>query len=63
MPSRAEGEESELLFGDVRVSFSSMEARRKGEPVKLTRLEIKTLKYLVQNPGRVLTHDQESVGG
>jgi hypothetical protein len=31
----ANGDESELVFGDVKVSFSSMEASRKGEPVNL----------------------------
>jgi len=32
-------------FGDVTVSFSAMEAVRKGEPVVLTTMEFKTLKY------------------
>ena len=58
IPSNANGDESELVFGDVRVSFSSMDASRKGEPVKLTRLEFKTLKYLAQNPGRVIARDE-----
>jgi DNA-binding response OmpR family regulator len=58
MPSNAKGQESELVFDDVRVSFSSMEASRKGEPVKLTRLEFKTLKYFAQNPGRVIARDE-----
>jgi DNA-binding response OmpR family regulator len=58
IPSHANGDESELVFGDVRVSFSSMDASRKGEPVKLTRLEFKTLKYLAQNPGRVIARDE-----
>jgi hypothetical protein len=58
IPSNASGDESELVFGDVKVSFSSMEASRKGEPVKLTRLEFKTLKYFAQNPGRVIARDE-----
>jgi DNA-binding response OmpR family regulator len=58
MPCNGKGDESQLVFGDVRVSFSSMEASRKGEPVKLTRMEFKTLKYLAQNPGRVITRDE-----
>jgi DNA-binding response OmpR family regulator len=57
-PSKGNGDESELVFGEVKVSFSSMEASRKGEPVKLTRLEFKTLKYLAQNPGRVIARDE-----
>jgi hypothetical protein len=55
---KARSAESDLVFGDVNVSFSSMEACRKGEPVKLTRLEFKTLKYLAQNPGRVIARDE-----
>ena len=55
---KAGSAESDLVFGDVNVSFSSMEACRKGEPVKLTRLEFKTLKYLAQNPGRVIARDE-----
>ena len=35
-----------------------MDASRKGEPVKLTRLEFKTLKYFAQNPGRVIARDE-----
>jgi hypothetical protein len=58
IPSIANGDESELVFGDVKVSFSSMEASRKGEPVNLTRLEFKTLKYFAQNPGRVIARDE-----
>jgi hypothetical protein len=57
-PSRANGDESEFVFGDVKVSFSSMEASRKGEPVKLTRLEFKTLRYLAQNPGRAIARGE-----
>jgi hypothetical protein len=58
IPCNANDNESELAFGDVRVSFSAMDASRKGEPVKLTRLEFKTLKYFVQNPGRVIARDE-----
>ena len=58
IPSNANGDESELVFGDVKVSFSSMEASRKGQPVKLTRLEFKTLKYFAQNAGRVIARDE-----
>jgi DNA-binding response OmpR family regulator len=58
IPSTANGDESELVFGDVRVSYSSMDASRKGEPVKLTRLEFKALKYFARNPGRVIARDE-----
>jgi Transcriptional regulatory protein, C terminal len=50
--------ETDLVFGDVNVNFSSMEARLKGEPVKLTAMEFKTLKYLAQNTRRVISRDE-----
>jgi DNA-binding response OmpR family regulator len=50
--------ESMFAFGDVTVSFSAMEALRKGEPVALTTMEFKTLKYLVQNARRVISRDE-----
>jgi DNA-binding response OmpR family regulator len=35
-----------------------MEANRDGEPVMLTALEFKTLKYLIQNASRVISRDE-----
>ncbi len=57
-PPKTKSAESDFVFGDVKVSFSSMEASRKGEPVMLTALEFKTLKYLVQNVRRVISRDE-----
>jgi DNA-binding response OmpR family regulator len=56
--SKTEDTESDFVFGGVKVSFASMEASRKGEPVMLTALEFKTLKYLVQNARRVISRDE-----
>jgi DNA-binding response OmpR family regulator len=50
--------ENMFAFGDVTVSFSAMEALRKGEPVVLTTMEFKTLKYLIQNARRVISRDE-----
>jgi len=50
--------ESIFAFGDVTVSFLAMEALRKGEPVALTSMEFKTLKYLIQNARRVISRDE-----
>jgi two-component system, OmpR family, alkaline phosphatase synthesis response regulator PhoP len=50
--------ESTFAFGDVTVNFSAMEAVRDGEPVMLTAMEFKTLKYLVQNAGRVISREE-----
>jgi hypothetical protein len=52
------GSEGDLVFGEVKVSFSSMEASRRGMPVALTSLEFKTLKYLARNAGRVISRDE-----
>jgi DNA-binding response OmpR family regulator len=50
--------EGMFAFGDVTVDFSAMEALRKGEPVVLTTMEFKTLKYLIQNARRVISRDE-----
>ena len=49
---------SAVAFGDVTVNFSAMEALRKGEPVVLTTMEFKTLKYLIRNARRVISRDE-----
>ena len=50
--------ESESVFGDVRINFSEMTAFRKGQPLTMTAMEFKTLKYLIQNPRRVISRDE-----
>jgi DNA-binding winged helix-turn-helix (wHTH) protein len=57
-PPRLKNFESNLVFGDVKVNFSSLEATRKGQPVMLTAMEFKTLKYLAQNSRRVISRDE-----
>jgi DNA-binding winged helix-turn-helix (wHTH) protein len=48
----------EIAFGDVTVNFSAMEVRRKGVPVRLTKLEFKTLEYLAMNEGKVISRNE-----
>jgi DNA-binding response OmpR family regulator len=48
----------DVAFGDVQVSFTSMEATRRGQPVMLTNLEFKTLQYMIQNARRVISRDE-----
>jgi DNA-binding response OmpR family regulator len=50
--------ESMFAFGDVTISFSTMEALRNDKAVVLTTMEFKTLKYLIQNAGRVISRDE-----
>jgi len=45
-------------FDDVFVDFTKMEVIREGKPIALTAQEFKTLKFMVQNPERVITRDE-----
>ena len=54
----AQAEFSEFSFGEVTVNFLEMVALRKGQPVMLTAMEFKTLKYLLSNPRRVVSRDE-----
>jgi len=49
---------SAVVFGDVIVNFSALEVHRNGQPVVLTTLEFKTLKYFVQNARRPISRDE-----
>jgi DNA-binding winged helix-turn-helix (wHTH) protein len=51
-------EESTVAFGDVAIDFSRMEAFRKKEPVVLTTLQFKTLRYLTRHARRVVSRDE-----
>jgi DNA-binding response OmpR family regulator len=52
-------------FSDCEADFERMELRRGGEPVEMTAIEWKMLRYFLENRGRVLTRDQviEAVWG
>ena len=45
-------------FSDVFIDFTKMEVVRESRSVALTAQEFKTLKFLVQNPERVITRDE-----
>src|ERR1700676_264541 len=45
-------------FDDIFVDFTKMEVIREGKPIALTAQEFKTLKFMVQNPERVITRDE-----
>jgi len=50
--------EEKTEFGEVSVDFGKMEVTRKGEPVTLTPQEFKLLKFLTQNPERVVAREE-----
>ena len=45
-------------FADIFIDFTKMEVIREGKPLALTAQEFKTLKFMVQNPERVITRDE-----
>jgi DNA-binding response OmpR family regulator len=47
-----------VFFGDVVVDLSAHEVRYRGQPVLLTALEFKTLKYFMQNARRAISRDE-----
>ena len=47
-----------VSFDGISVDFTKMEVMRAGESIALTAQEFKTLKFLVQNPDRVITRDE-----
>ena len=47
-----------LGFADVSIDLLSMEVLRAGEPVILTTMEFKVLKFFVMNPNRVVSRDE-----
>jgi len=50
--------ESEFVFGDMRINFSEMTAFRKGQPITMTAMEFRALKYLIQNARRVISRNE-----
>jgi DNA-binding response OmpR family regulator len=45
-------------FGDVRVDFSKMELTRNGQQVAMTAQEFKILRFMLQNPERVISREE-----
>ncbi len=48
----------QFSFGDIQIDCSKMEVVREGKPIAFTAQEFKTLKFMVQNPERVITRDE-----
>lgn len=47
-----------VRFGSAEINFETWEASCRGAPVKLTSLEMKLLKYLVQHEGKVVSREE-----
>jgi two-component system OmpR family response regulator len=52
-------------FGDATINFDSYQVTVRGEPVRLTALQMKLLRYFVEHAGRVVSRDEllENVWG
>jgi two-component system OmpR family response regulator len=57
-PAAAVGGAPLLTFADIELDQDSYEVRRAGEPIELSPTEFRLLRYLMLNPGRVLTRAQ-----
>ena len=47
-----------LIFGDVEINFTSMEAKRSSKPVSMTAQEFKLLRFLSRSAGRVISREE-----
>jgi len=47
-----------LVFGDVEIDFTSMEAKRSGKPVSMTAQEFKLLRFLSRSTERVISREE-----
>lgn len=56
--SHPDTEGGSFAFGDVRVDFRRMEVTRGGEPVELSALEFRLLRFLVDHRGEVLSRER-----
>jgi two-component system OmpR family response regulator len=45
-------------FGEASVNFTTFEVRVSGEPVQMTSLEMKLLRYFIENQGRVISRGE-----
>lgn len=48
----------QFSFQDIHIDFTKMEVVREGRVIAFTAQEFKTLKFMVQNPERVITRDE-----
>ena len=57
-PVQEETSPERFRFGDVDVNFRKAEVTRRGEPVDLSALEFKLLRYFIENRGATLGRDE-----
>lgn len=55
VPPASKTRNTQYEFGEVSINFQTYEVTVKGEPVRLTQLQMKTLRYFVEREGEVIT--------
>jgi DNA-binding response OmpR family regulator len=50
--------QAHVTFGDIQLDFATMRATKHGRPVTLTAFEFKLLRFLINNPERVITREE-----
>lgn len=58
LPSGDRASDAMCRFGSAEVNFTTWEATVRGEPVRLTNLEMKLLKYLVEHESKVVPREE-----
>jgi two-component system alkaline phosphatase synthesis response regulator PhoP len=53
-----QNETSGYRFGDIELDFNKYEARKAGQDLDLTPLELKILKHMITKKGKVITRDE-----
>ncbi len=56
-PTKVDGMETHA-FGGIQVNFRSAEVKRDGEPVALSALEFKLLRYFIEHQGATISRDE-----
>lgn len=57
-PEANRSELTEYEFGDAKINFKTYEATFGGDPVRLTQLQLKLLKYFVEHEGEVIPRSE-----
>ena len=57
-PGSNSAPQAQAVFGEIALNFSEMTALRRGQPVELTVMELKTARYFFSNPRRVISREE-----
>lgn len=57
-PTRNDDSPERFRFGDIEVDFRSAEVTRRGEPIGVSALEFKLLRYFIEHRGATISRDE-----